>query len=98
MRLRLLLPQPMLHEIADAVTKGATFQSQLRRFELKMAGHTLAKLVRWYQTPSLHPALFPAWLTPTAALQIQPLSYDFKGRFPLGEWVERNNSTSTVAK
>ena len=85
MSVRILLPQHILQQIDDNLSKGATMSSQLRLFSLDMSLPALTKLVSYYRE-GYPEALFPDGVGDLPQPYQQPKGVRFNGNFPNGHW------------
>lgn len=84
---RILIRQDVLDSIVKDTEKGVPLTRAIKNAKLTSCRPTISKLLDMYMLfPNRSTSLFPAWLTERE--QAQPNNWSYKGKWPIGEWVE----------
>ena len=93
MKPRKLLTPDTLQQLASKTDAGVPLTLAMRQLGIadSVTRPVVAKLLSIY--PDHKESLFPPWLHPDGpAVQSQPEHYNYKGYFPLGEWIKCRTS------
>lgn len=95
----ILIKKELLIRLHEANKAGVPYSKLVRNYDLTVSQPTLAKLIHYItiagNSPKevadiIHASLYPAWSEQSETnCTVQPSTWYYRGKMPLGEWVER---------